>query len=150
MSDLEGVNPITGEVDGDLSNQLVPLNLADLDEDALVARFPTPVQAAGALLLARGLIADAPAILNARSKALKDAKRTLLVARGYARMKAPGKTADDRRVEQESDAQVITAGEWVDTCELALEYAREVRKSLSEDIDILRSLNTNFRAEHKS
>ncbi len=30
----------------------------------------------------------------------------------------------------------------------ALEYARELRKSLSEDIDILRSLNANFRGEH--
>jgi hypothetical protein len=150
MTDDLALNTATGEVDEESSTQLVPLNLADLDEDTLIAMFPTPVQAAGALLLARRLIADAPAILNARSKALKDAKRTLLVARGYARMKAPGKTADDRRVEQESDAQVITAGEWVDTCELALEYAREVRKSLSEDIDILRSLNTNFRAEHKS
>ncbi|POH63612.1 MULTISPECIES: hypothetical protein [Cryobacterium] len=150
MNDDIALNPATGEVDEDPSTQLVQLNLADLNEDELLEMFPSPVQAAGALLLARRVLADAPAILNTRSKALKDAKRTLLVARGYARMKAAGKTADDRRVEQEADASVITAGEWVDTCELALEYAREVRKSLSEDIDILRSLNTNFRAEHKS
>lgn len=150
MSDDLAVDVATGEVDGEPVTQLVPLNLADLDEDTLIAMFPTPVQATGALLMARRVVADAPAILNTRSKALKDAKRTLLVARGYARMRAPGKTADDRRVEQEADSEVITAGEWVDTCELALEYAREVRKSLSEDIDILRSINANFRPEHKS
>jgi hypothetical protein len=127
----------------------VPLNLAELDEDALLAMFPSPIQCAGALLYARQLIAEAPAILNTRSKALKDAKRQLLVAKGYARKRATGKTAEDRRIEAEADDQVITAGEWVDTCELALEYARERRKSLTEDVDILRSLNANFRGEHK-
>ncbi|MDF2920520.1 MAG: hypothetical protein K0S70_4738, partial [Microbacterium sp.] len=32
--------------------------------------------------------------------------------------------------------------------ELRLEYGRDLRKSLSEDIEILRSLNANFRTEH--
>ena len=148
MSDEFGVSNATGEVVA--SRQLVPLNLADLNEEALLAMFPTPVQAAGALLLSRRLIAEAPAILNARSKALKDAKRTLLVARAYARKRATGSTAEDRKIEQEGDTEVITAGEHVDTCELLLEYAREVRKSLTEDVEILRSLNANFRNEHKS
>lgn len=129
--------------------ELVPLDVAGISEDDLLAMFPSPVQAAGALLHARALIAQAPDVINARSKALKDAKRQLLVAKGYARQRATGRTAEDRKVESEADPEVIKAGEWVDTCELALEYARERRKSLSEDVEILRSLNANFRNEHR-
>jgi hypothetical protein len=143
------VDPNTGEVIPGSELQFVPIDMASMDEADLLAMFPTPVQAAGALLIARRLIADAPNVINKRSAALKDARRQLLVAKGYARKKAPGRTAEDRKVEQEADPQVITAGEWVDTCELALEYARERRKSLTEDIDILRSLNANFRGEHR-
>lgn len=146
------VDDKTGEVSEPVPGrelQFVPIDMAGMDETELLALFPTPVQAAGALLVARRLIAEAPDIINRRSAALKDAKRQLLVAKGYARKRATGRTAEDRRVEQEADPQVITAGEWVDTCELALEYARERRKSLTEDIEILRSLNANFRGEHR-
>ncbi|MEB0286186.1 hypothetical protein QN355_06435 [Cryobacterium sp. 10S3] len=150
MTDALTVNTATGEVGVAGSDVgLVTLDMAALSEDDLLAMFPTPVQAAGALLLARRLIAQAPEVINGRSKALKDAKRQLLIAKGYARQRASGRTAEDRRVEAEADAEVITAGEWVDTCELLLEYARERRKSLSEDVEILRSLNANFRQEHK-
>lgn len=138
------VDTATGEV----SDDLVPLNLATLDEDALLAMFPTPIQAAGALLMARRHLADAPAVLSERSRAVKDAKRQLIVAKGYARIRATGRTAEDRRAEAEAAPEVISAWEHVDDCELALEYARERRKSLSEDIEILRSLNANFRTEH--
>jgi hypothetical protein len=137
------VNQSTGEV-----VDLVPLNLAGLNEDDLVQMFPTPVQCAGALLMARSMIANAPAILAERSKAVKDAKRVLASARGYAYQKAQGRDAATRKLVAESDADVIQAWEDLDVAELALEYARERRKSLSEDIDILRSLNANFRGEH--
>ncbi|MCA0217957.1 MAG: hypothetical protein LCH43_11460 [Actinobacteria bacterium] len=140
------INPGTGEVD-DLD--FVPLDLAGLDESELLAMFPTPVQCAGALLIARHHIASAPAVIAARSKALKDAKRALIVARGYAMQRAEGRTAEIRKAIAESDSDVISAWEHIDTCELALEYARERRKSLSEDIEILRSLNANFRGEHQ-
>lgn len=143
------VNTATGEVLGE-ELQLVPLDLASLSEEELLAKFPSPVQAAGALLIAREHLRTAPAIINARSAALKAAKRSLLVARGYAMQRAEGRTAEVRRAIAESDPDVITAWEFIDTCELALEYAREVRKSLSEDIDILRSLNANLRPEHRS
>lgn len=142
-------HPETGEViDPTPSVDLVPLNLAGLDEDELVHLFPTPVQCAGALLQARTAIARAPEILASRSKAVKDAKRLLAAARGYARARAEGRDMETRRLVAESDADVIQAWEHLDVCELALEYARERRKSLSEDIDILRSLNANFRGEH--
>lgn len=141
------VDPNTGEV-VETDVELVPLNLAALSEDEMLELFPSPVQCAGALLMARARIAKAPAVLAERSKAVKDAKRNLIVARGYARQRAEGRDAETRKLTAESDAEVIKAWERIDECELALEYARELRKSLSEDIDILRSLNANFRGEH--
>lgn len=145
------IDPGTGEVfEGDEPGaELVPLNLAALDEDVLLSRFPSPVQAAGALMYARSLIADAPKVLHDRSKAVKDAKRQLIIARGYARQEVRAASVEERRIVAEAHPQVIAAWEHLDTCELALEYAREMRKTLSEDIEILRSLNANFRGEHK-
>ena len=143
------IDQTTGEVtENTPSVDLVPLNLAGLDEDEILHLFPTPVQCAGALVQARQAIARAPEILAGRSKAVKDAKRVLAAARGYARQNAQGRDAETRKLVAESDASVIEAWEHLDLCELALEYARERRKSLSEDIDILRSLNANFRGEH--
>ncbi|KDA05550.1 hypothetical protein DC31_13750 [Microbacterium sp. CH12i] len=145
------VDQETGEVteNAPTTVELVPLNLAALNEDEIAGMFPTPMQCAAALLQARGMIAQAPAVLAARSKAVKDAKRELIVARGYARQAANGRDAETRRLVAESDAEVLKAWDRIDTAELALEYARERRKSLSEDIDILRSLNANFRGEHR-
>lgn len=142
------VDDATGTV-AESGVELVPLDLAALDEDELLGLFPTPVQCAGALLKARAMIAHAPAVLAARSKAVKDAKRNLIVARGYARQTAIGRDAETRRLVAESDAEVLKAWEAIDVAELALEYAREMRKTLSEDIEILRSLNANFRGEHR-
>ncbi|MGO4488189.1 hypothetical protein [Microbacterium sp. 2RAF4] len=142
------VDDTTGAV-AESGVELVPLDLAALNEDELIQLFPTPVQCAGALLKARGMIAHAPAVLAARSKAVKDAKRNLIVARGYARQAAIGRDAETRRLVAESDADVLKAWEAIDVAELALEYAREMRKTLSEDIEILRSLNANFRGEHR-
>jgi len=143
------LDPTTGEVtEADATVELVPLNIAQLDEHELLQMFPTPVQCAGALMIARARIAKAPAVLADLSKAVKDAKRELIIARGYARQRAEGRDAETRKLTAESDAEVIKAWERIDETELALEYARELRKSLSEDIDILRSLNANFRGEH--
>jgi hypothetical protein len=142
------VDDATGTV-AESGVELVPLDLAAMDEDELLGLFPTPVQCAGALLKARAMIAHAPAVLAARSKAVKDAKRNLIVARGYARQAAIGRDAETRRLVAESDADVLKAWEEIDVAELALEYAREMRKTLSEDIEILRSLNANFRGEHR-
>lgn len=143
---------IVDDTDGTVTEQgveLVPLNLTALDEGELLQMFPSPVQCAGALLKARAMIAHAPAVLADRSKAVKDAKRELIIARGYARQRAVGRDAETRRLVAESDADVLTAWERIDVAELALEYAREMRKTLTEDIEILRSLNANFRGEHR-
>ena len=151
---MEVIDPEKGEVTEapeheTVDGMMVPLNLARLDENELLDLFPSPIQASGALLMARKLLAEAPAVLHERSKALKAAKRDLVVAKGYARTRAAGRTDAERKVIADADPDVISAWEWVDTCELALEYAREMRKSLGEDIEVLRSLNANFREEHK-
>ena len=142
------VDEATGAV-AESGVELVPLDLAAMNEDELLELFPSPVQCAGALLKARRMIAQAPAVLAARSKAVKDAKRNLIVARGYARQRAVGRDAETRKLVAESDADLVQAWEAIDVAELALEYAREMRKTLSEDIEILRSLNANFRGEHQ-
>lgn len=77
-------------------------------------------------------------MLAARSKAVKDAKRNLIVARGYARQAAVGRDAETRRLVAESNADVLKAWEEIDVAELTLEYTREMRKTLSEAIEILR------------
>jgi hypothetical protein len=137
------VDQSTGEV-----LELVPLNLAELDEQQLAQMIPTPGQCALALVIARQRLARAPKVLNRLSKGVKDARRDLIIARGYARVEANGRDADTRKLVAESDARVISAHEALDDAELRLEYGRDLRKSLSEDIEILRSLNANFRTEH--
>jgi len=151
---IQSVDPESGEVevfDSAVDALLVPLNIADLDEDQLLALFPTPVQAAGALIIARGRLRNAPAYLNAQSAALRAAKRDLIVAKGYARerLRAAGYSWAESKDRAEADAAVIKAIEQLDTCELAREYAQDLKWMLSKEVDILRSLNTNFREEHK-
>lgn len=58
------VDPVTGEiVDSPENMELVPLNLAAIDEEQLQALLPTPGQIHGALIIARGKNAKAPAVL---------------------------------------------------------------------------------------
>src|SRR5690606_26698253 len=52
----ENINPVTGEVEEVEAGsvvEMVPLDLANLSEDELLAMFPSPVQVAGALMIAR-------------------------------------------------------------------------------------------------
>jgi hypothetical protein len=147
------VNPVTGEVeDAPSVLELVPLDLVNLSEDDLIAMFPSPVQVAGALQIARARIGHAPGVLKDLSKAVKTAKRDLLIAKGkaYRDARQAGFNITDARNYAEVDGPVIEAREAVDDAELELEFGRDLRKSLTTDIDILRSLNANFRAEHHS
>ena len=147
------VNPVTGEVeDAPSVLELVPLDLVNLSEDELIAMFPSPVQVAGALQIARARIGHAPGVLKDLSKAVKTAKRDLLIAKGkaYRDARQAGFNITDARNYAEVDGPVIEAREAVDDAELELEFGRDLRKSLTTDIDILRSLNANFRAEHHS
>lgn len=148
MSDL---NPITGEVSDSL--ELVPLNLAELDEDALRDLFPTPIQAAGALIYARSVAARAPHALNAYRSALVTADRKLMVMTAIVvkelRAEQPRAALTELRMSAAADARVIEAQDARDEAWLLLEYARDYDRAIQRDIDILRSLNANLRTEHQ-
>ena len=148
------VDPVTGEVEESPGVDLVPLNLAGLDEAELLALFPTPVQCAGALIKARAMVARAPAVLNEYRTALTVAERdlTIAVAKGardlldeYPRMPM----TERRDLARATDDRVLAAQEARDTAWLLLQYAKDKKDALFEDVGILRSLNANFRGEHR-
>lgn len=146
------VDTATGEVRDDEQTDiaLVPLHIAELDENELLALFPTPVQCAGALLIARERIANAPGALERLSGQVRAAKRALIVERAKARIRfrREGWNVGDSKDLAESDDVVKAAVEAVDDAELALEYGRDLRRTLETEIEILRSLNANMRREH--
>lgn len=154
------VHPITGEVEESgtfpgTDVELVPLNLAQLDEDAIAAMFPTPAQAAGALLYSRQVASRAPAALNSYRTALKKAEKDLAIAVALGAEKMletyPRMAMSERRdLARALDPRVKVAEEARDTAWLLLEYARDYDRALGRDIDILRSLNANLRGEHRS
>lgn len=155
MSEL---NPITGEVtDGErmpgTDVELVPLNLAGLDEDAILAMFPTPMQAAGALLYARDVARRAPAALNTSRTALKKAEKALTIAIALGARdlltEYPRLPMSERRdLARATDPRVIAAQDTAETAWLLHEYTKDFDRMIGRDIDVLRSLNANLRSEH--
>ncbi|MDN3309587.1 hypothetical protein QWJ90_01445 [Microbacterium oryzae] len=148
---MSAVDPRTGEISEE-ETALVPLNISGLNEDEILQLLPTPRQVAGAMLIARERLAKAPAALDTLSGELKKAKRDLIVARAlaFSRYRSEGWSLGDARALVDSDEKVSAAREAADDAELRLEYGRELRKTLDKDIDLLRSLNANYRAEHGS
>lgn len=150
------VDPATGEVTDDApeSMELVPLNLAGLSEDELLALLPTPVQASGALVQARAVNARAPKALSHYRRILRKAQRDKKVAVGRAvkdlRTEFPRATLTELRdLAYGADDRVIEALDAEDDAWLAFEYAKDYAAAIKEDIEILRSLNANFRGEHR-
>lgn len=152
------VNFGTGEVTEDeaaaAGMDMVPLNLAALSEDELLAMLPTPVQCAGALQYARQVAARAPKALNELRTALAERERelTIAVAIGARDLLAeyPRLPMSERRdIARATDKRVSDAQEARDTAWLLLEYARDYDRAIGRDIDILRSLNANMRGEHR-
>jgi hypothetical protein len=153
------VNPITGEVVDEetfpgTQTALVPLNLAGMSEDEILAMFPTPVQAAGALLYARDVARRAPAALDHYRTALKKAEKELRIAVALAAeqllsMYPRMPMAERRDLARAVDDRTIAAQDAVDDAYLQLEYARDFDRMIGRDIDILRSLNANMRGEHR-
>lgn len=153
-----GVNFDTGEVtEDDLPGteiDLVPLNLSELSEEQLLQMFPTPVQCAGALLYARQVTARAPKALNNLRTKLRAAERelTIALALGARDLLAdyPRMPMTERRDLARAEVRTVReAQEAVDEAWLHLEYARDYDRAIGRDIDILRSLNANFRGEHR-
>jgi len=153
------VDEQTGEVHDDeqfpgTDVTLVPLNLAGMSEEQILELLPTPTQAAGALIYARAVSMRAPKALDERRRALKAAERelTIAVALGAQALltEYPRMPMTERRdLARATDSRVKAAQEAVDEAWLLLEYARDYEKAISRDIDILRSLNANLRAEHR-
>lgn len=144
----------TGEVTDGPGMELVPLNLAALSEEQLLELLPTPIQAAGALIHARTANARAPHALNEYRGKLRDAEKVLRVATAMAvrdlAVEYPRATLTERRMLAVVDERVISAQDAVDTAWLLYEFARDYAKSIAIDIEVLRSLNANFRDEHRS
>jgi hypothetical protein len=152
------VNFTTGEVTEDeaaaAGMDMVPLNLAALSEDELLALLPTPVQCAGALQYARQVAARAPKALNELRTALAERERELTIALAIAARDLlsdyPRMPMTERRdLARAEDDRVTRAQEARDTAWLLLEYARDYDRAIGRDIDILRSLNANMRGEHR-
>lgn len=151
-------DPTTGEVletdEVAESMELVPLNLAALDETALLAMFPTPVQAAGALIWARQANNRAPKALATYRAKLRRAQRDKKIAVGLAvkalREDFPRATLTElRELAYGADDRVIRSLDAEDDAWLAFEYAKDFAAAVKEDIELLRSINANFRGEHR-
>ena len=148
----EFIDPETGEV-VERPIELVASDIANIDEDQLIALFPTPAQAAGALLLARQKVARAPRALRDAKMQLKAAERDLRVITGRVTLeladKYDGMSVSERQKLAASDARVGEAEETRDLAWLALEYAKDWDRALGRDVELLRSVNANFRQEMK-
>jgi hypothetical protein len=148
----EFIDPETGEV-VERPIELVASDIANIDEDQLIALFPTPAQAAGALLLARQKVARAPRALRDAKMQLKAAERDLRVITGRVTLeladKYDGMSVSERQKLAASDARVGEAEEARDVAWLALEYAKDWDRALGRDVELLRSVNANFRQEMK-
>jgi hypothetical protein len=146
----ESIDPETGEV-VERPIELVASDIANIDEDQLIALFPTPAQAAGALLLARQKVARAPRALRDAKMQLKAAERDLRVITGRVTLeladKYEGMSVSERQKLAASDAREGEAEEARDVAWLALEYAKDWDRALGRDVELLRSVNANFRAE---
>lgn len=156
---MPDVNPITGEVEEPehipgTDTALVPLNLSAMSEEELLALFPSPVQAAGALMYARDVARRAPAALDRYRRKLKVAERDLKIAVALGAEKIletyPRMPMTERRdLAHATDDRVKAAQLAADTAWLEMEYARDFDRMIGRDIDILRSLNANLRGEHR-
>jgi len=133
---------------------LVPLNLAALSEDELIALLPTPIQAAGALARAREVNGRAPAALARFREQLNAAENELRIAVAlgaeellqiYPRMPM----SERRDLARATNDRAVRAQDARDTAYLQFEYARDYERAIARDIDILRSLNANLRGEHR-
>lgn len=146
------VDPVTGEIIESPENmELVPLNLAALDEDAIAHLLPTPGQIHAALIIARGKNAKAPSVLSKYRGKLKRAETTLKIQLGLAvkllREDFPRATLTELRDLAYSDDRVRAAVDARDDAWLMFEYAKDFAGMIAEDIEILRSINKNLRSE---
>lgn len=145
------VDPVNGDVldDEPAGMELVPLNIAGLNEDEIAARFPTPAQAMAALLQARATIAKAPGALNTYRgqlrRAQRDSRLAIAVVVKALRDEYPKATLSELRDFALVDDRVKAAIDAEDTAWLLFEYAKDFATAVYEDVEVLRSINKNLR-----
>ena len=146
------IDPATGEV-LERPLEVVAVDIAALDEQELAQLFPSPVQAAGALLKARQAVARAPYALRKAKEKLRAAERDLKLAIARATLELAeqfqGMSVSERSKLAEADARVVDARETADMAWIELEYAKDWDRALGRDVELLRSVNANMRAETK-
>lgn len=133
--------------------ELVALDMAALDEDAMLALFPTYTQAAGALILAREAVRRAPMALREARQQLRRAEQDHRITLGKVTKELAsefvGYGITERRTMAHADKRVAEAQDTVDTMWIALEYAKDWDVALNRDVKLLISINANFREVHK-
>lgn len=149
---MNDIDQMTGEV-VQRPLEVVAVDIAALDEQELAQLFPTPVQAAGALLKARQAVARAPYALRKAKEKLRAAERDLKLAIARATLELAeqfqGMSVSERSKLAEADARVVDARETADMAWIELEYAKDWDRALGRDVELLRSVNANMRAETK-
>ena len=149
---MNDIDPMTGEV-VQRPLEVVAVDIAALDEQELAQLFPTPVQAAGALLKARQAVARAPYALRKAKEKLRAAERDLKLAIARATLELAEQfqsmSVSERSKLAEADARVVDARETADMAWIELEYAKDWDRALGRDVELLRSVNANMRVETK-
>ena len=125
---------------------VVPLDVAMLDEELLAQWAPSPVQIAGALAMARAKNLQAPSALKEYREKLTIAAREKKIALGMAVKKlrdeyGPRYTMTElREFAYGTDERLIKAIEAHDDAWLAFEYAKDFAEAIERDVSLLQSI----------
>lgn len=134
---------------------VVPLDVAILDEELLAQWAPSPVQIAGALAMARAKNLSAPAALHDYRTKLTKAARNKKVALGIALKKlrdeyGPRYTMTElRELAFGTDQRLIDATDAYDDAWLAFEYAKDFAEAIERDVSLLQSIAKRVGGENR-
>ncbi|KJL49509.1 hypothetical protein RS84_00222 [Microbacterium hydrocarbonoxydans] len=149
-------DPMTGTVVHTAPGfDIVPLDIAMLDEELLAQWAPTPVQIAGALAMARAKNLSAPAALDDYRRKLQRAERSKKVALGMALKKlrdeyGPRYTMTElRELAYGTDQRLIDAMDAHDDAWLAFEYAKDFAEAIERDVSLLQSIAKRVGGENR-
>lgn len=147
-------DPATGEIVETVPGfDIVPLNIAILDEDLIAQWAPTPAQAAGALGMARAKNLAAPKALDHYRRLLAKAERDKKVALGLAVHKlreeyGPRYTMTElRELAYGVDERLKTAMDARDEAWLMFEYAKDFADAIATDVTLLQSITKSLNGE---
>lgn len=154
--DTVHADPMTGTVVHTAPGfDVVPLDIAILDEDLLAQWAPSPVQIAGALAMARAKNLSAPAALHDYRTKLTRAERVKKVALGMALKKlrdeyGPRYTMTElRELAYGTDQRLKDAVDAYDDAWLAFEYAKDFAEAIERDVSLLQSIAKRVGGENR-